>query len=252
MAAIAAVLVGLALGLLGSGGSILAVPLLVLLVGQPEKVAIAGSLAIVGSVAAVGAVLYAMKGQVDRGAILLFGLPGLVGTWAGAAISRYVPGAVQLTVFAAVMLVAAAAMLRRPRVEPARSPGAPRYLLAGGVGVGALTGFVGVGGGFLIVPSLVVLAGLPARIAVGTSLAIIALNSAVGFAGQVRALSTLGLQLDLPLLAGFAAIGCVGSLAGQWIGGRMPQRALRRLFALTLMLLAGLVIARVAYAGAGG
>ncbi|MGD8906424.1 MAG: sulfite exporter TauE/SafE family protein, partial [Gammaproteobacteria bacterium] len=110
---IGALAIGLSLGLLGSGGSVLTVPVLVFLVGQEEKVAIAGSLAVVGSIALVGALPYLARGLVDFRSLLLFGLPGMAGTWLGAWLAAFVSGKVQLLVFGLVMLVAAALMLRR-------------------------------------------------------------------------------------------------------------------------------------------
>ncbi|MGB3544105.1 TSUP family transporter, partial [Rubrivirga sp.] len=111
-ALLGAVAIGLVLGLLGSGGSILTVPVLVYLAGQPDKVAIAESLAIVGAIASVGAVSYARQRLVDWRSVVGFGLPGIVGTYLGAVLAASVPGAVQLVLFGVVMIAAAGAMLR--------------------------------------------------------------------------------------------------------------------------------------------
>ena len=110
---IGAVAIGLSLGLLGSGGSVLTVPVLVYLVGQDEKVAIAGSLAVVGSIALVGALPYLVRRMVDWRSVALFGIPGMIGTWMGAWAAGFVSGETQLLVFALVMLLAAGLMLRR-------------------------------------------------------------------------------------------------------------------------------------------
>ncbi|MEL6615065.1 MAG: sulfite exporter TauE/SafE family protein, partial [Bacteroidota bacterium] len=172
-ALLGAVAIGLVLGLLGSGGSILTVPVLVYLAGHADKVAIAESLAIVGAIAAVGAMPYARQRLVDWHSVLYFGVPGILGTYAGAALSAFIPGAVQLALFAAVMILAAVLMFRGRKEVPEgeERPRQPLWLIAvEGLLVGVLTGLVGVGGGFLIVPALVLLGGLSMRVAVGTSL----------------------------------------------------------------------------------
>ena len=112
-ALIGALAIGLSLGLLGSGGSILTVPVLHYLVGQPEKLAVGGSLLVVGSIAAAACLPYAKARQVDWPSVLWFGLPGMAGAWVGASVATWVPGPVQLATFAGVMLLAAWRMLRR-------------------------------------------------------------------------------------------------------------------------------------------
>jgi uncharacterized membrane protein YfcA len=242
LALLGALAIGLSLGLLGSGGSILTVPVLHYLVGQPDKVAIGGSLLVVGLIAAAGSVPYALRRQVDWRNVAWFGLPGMAGAFAGATLARWVPGTVQLTVFAGVMLLAAWRMLRGGTVNRPDHD-APRIaVVGGGIGVGLLSGLVGVGGGFLIVPALVLLAGVPMASAVGTSLAVITLNSFSGFARYVGVLAREGLALDWRVLATVAAVGIVGSFAGQRIGQRLPQATLRRLFGAFLVVM-GLFIA---------
>jgi hypothetical protein len=239
LAWIGALAIGLSLGLLGSGGSIITVPVLVYLVGQPEKIAIAGSLGVVGAIALVGALQNAARGRVDWRSVAWFGLPGMVGTYAGAWLSGYVHGAVQLTVFALVMLAAAVMMFRRARYEPAAGSRRPlAKVVADGLAVGALTGFVGVGGGFLILPALVLLGGLGMHIAIGTSLAIIALNAFTGFAKHLQLLSLQGVSLDWKVLGTIALIGAAGSVAGSHFAARIPQAALRRVFAVFLVAMA--------------
>jgi len=237
-----ALAIGLSLGLLGSGGSILTVPVLHYLVGQPEKLAIGGSLLVVGLIAVAAAVPYAFSRQVDWRNVAWFGLPGMAGAWLGATLARWVPGPVQLALFALVMLVAAWRMLRggvmqRPDHEPRRLA-----VVAGGIGVGALSGLVGVGGGFLIVPALVLLAGVPMASAVGTSLAVIALNSFTGFLKYLGVLQQQSLELDWRVLLTVAGIGVIGSFAGHRLGRRLPQATLRRLFGVFLVVM-GLFIA---------
>ncbi len=201
LAWLGALSIGLSLGLLGSGGSILTVPVLVYLVGQDEKVAIAGSLAVVGTIALAGALQYLRSDQVDWRNVGWFGVPGMAGTWLGAMLAAFVPGLVQLALFAVVMLVAAVMMLRGGELKDtvARSPREVWKIALDGLAVGILTGLVGVGGGFLIVPALVLLGGLSMHRAVATSLVIIALKSYSGFIKYSQRPRTTGAR---PGLAG--------------------------------------------------
>ena len=235
LALIGAVAIGLSLGLLGSGGSILTVPVLHYLVGQPDKLAIGGSLLVVGLIAATGTIPYALHRQVDWRNVIRFGVPGMAGAWLGATLAHWVPGPVQLTLFAAVMLVAAWRMLRGAAVRTADGTPHPLAVVAGGAGVGALSGLVGVGGGFLIVPALVLLAGVPMASAVGTSLAVIALNSFTGFARYLGVLDQQSLELDWAVLLAMAGVGVLGSFAGHRLGRRLPQATLRKLFGAFLV-----------------
>jgi uncharacterized protein len=243
-----AVAIGLVLGLLGSGGSILTVPVLVYLAHEPDKVAIAESLAIVGGIALVGAVPYARRKQVDWHSVLYFGVPGILGTYAGAAAARWVPGAVQLALFAVVMMLAAIPMLRGGKEAEEDAPPRKRQALwkVGGEGlaVGVLTGLVGVGGGFLIVPALVLLGGLPMRLAVGTSLLIIAAKSAAGFWKYTDVLAEVGQQVDWSLIGLFTAVGIGGSFLGSAFSQRVPQAHLKRGFAVFLVVMGGFILVR--------
>jgi len=236
-----AVAIGLSLGLLGSGGSILTVPVLHYLAGQPEKLAIGGSLLVVGLIAAAASVPYALSRQVDWRNVAWFGLPGMAGAWLGATLARWVPGPVQLALFAAVMLLAAWRMLRGGMVQRPDHKAHRVAVVAGGLGVGALSGLVGVGGGFLIVPALVLLAGVPMASAVGTSLAVIALNAFTGFAKYVGVLERESLALDWSVLFTIAAVGIAGSFAGHRLGRRLPQATLRRLFGVFLVLMGAFI-----------
>lgn len=241
-----AIIVGLTLGLLGSGGSILCVPVLVYLAGLPEKTAVVSSLAIVGAIAVAGAFDNVRHGTISVRHLLWFGLPGMAGTWLGAQVSGWVPGSVQLLVFALVMLLAAIFMLRSSRGREPGGRAAPGRLVASGVFVGAMTGFVGVGGGFLIVPALVFFGGMAMQGAVGTSLAIIALNAAAGFAGHYLLFEDGGLELDWTLIGVFIAVGVIGSLLGGRLGRKLPQQILRRVFAVALILIAVFMIVETA------
>ncbi len=239
-----ALLVGLSLGLLGSGGSILTVPVLTYLVGQDEKVAIAGSLAIVGAISLVAGVPYARSRLVDYRSILFFGLPGMGGAYLGAFLSQFVSGVTQLGVFAVLMLIAGGFMLRPLQEHEGPQP-KPRNILkigAEGLAVGVVTGFVGVGGGFLIVPALVLLGGLPMHRAIGTSLFIIALKSFTGFYKYMDVLADLGLHLDWSVIGTFALIGILGSFAGKAVSARLPQAVLKKSFAVFLFVVGAFIV----------
>jgi len=229
---IGAVVVGLSLGLLGSGGSILTLPILIYLVGQPEKVAIADSLAIVGGIALVGMLNYARQGYVSWRFLLLFGLPGIAGTYAGVTASGHVAGAVQLVVFAVIMGLSSYSMIKPSVARAAHEPGSQSVLVlvASGTGVGVITGFVGVGGGFLLLPALVILGNLSMQRAVGTSLAIIVLNSSMGFYRHVALLQSRHIALDWRIIIIFLVLGVAGSFAGNFIAHRIPDDRLRKMF----------------------
>lgn len=233
LAWIGAALIGLSLGLLGSGGSILTVPVLVYLVGEPEKLAITESLAIVGSISLFGMLPYARKGLVDWPRFAWFGVPGILGTMLGAVLSQRMSGATQLTIFAVVMLLAAF-MMFRPAAQELPAPGkcSRSFTALQGLSVGVLTGVVGVGGGFLIIPALVLLGKLPMKYAVGTSLTIITLNSFTGF---FKHLSQTPEPLHWNLILLFAAIGIAGSWMGSRVSGRVSNTQLRRGFAVFLV-----------------
>jgi uncharacterized membrane protein YfcA len=233
-----ALLVGLVLGLLGSGGSILTVPVLVYLVGEPSKLAIAESLGIVAIISLVGALPFAIRGMVSWRSVALFGGPGIVGTYLGAYLSQFMIGALQLAIFAGVMLLAAVMMFRDNSTVGAGS-GLRAFwkVMLDGLGVGVLTGLVGVGGGFLIVPALVLLCGLSMRRAIGSSLLIIALKSISGFVKYIDVLDDTGLTIDWDLVLLFSAIGVVGSIVGGRVGAYVPQARLKRGFAVFLVIM---------------
>jgi uncharacterized membrane protein YfcA len=229
-----ATLIGLSLGLLGGGGSILTVPVLHYVLGFEPKPAIAMSLPVVGVTSLFGAVAHWRKGNVRFGTAVEFGLLAMLGAYAGARLSVHVSGAVQLTLLAIVMFAAAMAMFRGRRADVADSDARTHWalLVPISLSLGLLTGVVGIGGGFLIVPALVVLARVPMREAIGTSLLVITMNSTAGFAGYLGTV-----DFEWRFLAGFAACAIAGALAGTAIAGKVPQATLRRAFAVFLVLM---------------
>lgn len=242
LAIIGALAIGLSLGLLGSGGSILTVPVLVYLLEQDEKVAIAGSLAIVGTIALVGAVPYMLKKLVDWQNVLWFGIPGMVGTYIGAYTSQFIPGIAQLTLFAIIMLIASYKMIRQPATQEVQAQRAVIRISIDGLLVGVITGIVGVGGGFLIVPALVLMGGLSMRRAVATSLVIIAMKSYSGFYKYTEVLNEQGHTLDWSTLGLIAGVGIVGSIVGNRISDKLPQQKLKRFFGIFLIVMATFIL----------
>jgi uncharacterized membrane protein YfcA len=245
LAWVGALMVGLSLGLLGSGGSILTVPVLIYLAGEQEKVAIAESLGIVGSISLAGFIPYALKNQVHWRSVVLFGLPGMAGTYGGAVIAEYVSANFQLILFSLVMMLAAVLMFKdqKERIDPDKKElHAWWKIVLEGLAIGVLTGLVGVGGGFLIVPALVILGGLPMNIAVGTSLLIIALKSFSGFFKYMEVLENLDLGINWELVLIFSLIGAVGSLLGKTIGAKISNYKLKKGFAVFLVLMGSYIL----------
>ena len=254
---IGAVIVGLILGLLGSGGSAVLVPILVYLVGHEAKTSIAESMAIVTVISAIGAIPFARSKCIDWPSVFLFGLPAMFGTFVGAWLGGLASDAAQLIVFGVVLFLAAICMIRNAfgKVKNTEGDCAPcepikltlhkgLAIFAEGIIVGVLTGFVGVGGGFLIVPALLILGKLPMRTAIGTSLLIIAMKSAVGFVKYQQILTEKGLSVDWTTIGIFIAIGLGGFAIGKKMNTRLNQRALKQVFAVFLILLGGFVIAK--------
>ncbi len=226
-------LVGLALGLVGGGGSILTVPALIYGLGLDVHSAVPASLALVGMIAAVGAITHAKDGTVRLKVALSFGAAGFPGALAGARLSRLVKGELLLSLFAVLMLAAAFSLARRDsRKRDAAAAAHPHpvnwgRLLLTGFAVGGMTGFFGVGGGFLIVPALALFVGLPTKQAVATSLVVIVMNCIAALLGHL----TGGGSFPLTLLALFAAGGFAGSTAGARLAGRWPEQRLSKIFA---------------------
>lgn len=238
-----AVVIGVSLGLLGGGGSILAVPLLIYVTGLPVDEAIATSLFVVGVTSAVALVPYAWARRVRWRTVLLLGLAGMAGAYGGGRLAAVVPGAVLVVLFALMMLATAVGMIRgRPAGdgEPGDGAGrglAPSRAVAVGAAVGVVAGLVGAGGGFLVVPALTLLGGLPMAVAVGTSLAVIAMQSLAGFAGHLAAVA-----VDWTLTAAITAAAVAGSLVGSRLSRRVPERRLRPAFGWFVLAVGVLVL----------
>ena len=241
IALILAVGIGLSLGLLGSGGSIVTLPVLVYVAGVPVASAVGMSLAIVGGASVAGAWLKHRQGLVHWRAATLFGVAGMAGAVAGAQFTRLVSPGVLMLIFAALMAVVAGRMLARGgenAIEPLPDCRPVRCGLAGLV-VGVLTGFIGVGGGFLLVPAMILFARLPMAMAVGTSLAVIAANSFAGWLGH------LGREpFAWGLTGAFLLAALVGMAVGARLGGRMRPTTLRLAFGWFVLAVAGFVVVK--------
>ena len=293
----AGLLIGLSLGALGGGGSILTVPVLVYLLHQQPHAATTGSLLIVGITALAGTAAHWRAGRVRVAQGITFGVLGVAGSYAGTRLSASIHPDLLLTLFAGLMLVAAAAMLRRRRAgdQPAPAeavtvasdqataasagpvaapgpvraraatlsrpaPAAPRQppgtaedrrgttlvvqralkIAAAATGVGLLTGFFGVGGGFVIVPALVLALGFDMPTAVGTSLLVISVNSATALTARLGE----GIHLDWPLIGVFILAALTGTLAGNRVASRVSAARLTAAFTLLLVVVAAYTLAR--------
>jgi len=246
---VAGIMTGVLLGIFGSGGSIVTMPALLYLLDVEPKSAIAMSMGIVAVTAGITALQHWQRGNVNLKVTLVFGLFGVLGTYAGARLGVITPVFIQLTLFALVMYLAAWRMLKPVALH--KSVGAActecadgfcddlnyREIAVHGIAVGVLTGLVGVGGGFLIVPALVLLSGLPMKQAVGTSLGIVTLKSVAGFAGYAGAVA-----IDYSLMATFTLIAVTGSLAGSHLAHRLPADLLKKGFGGFLLLIASYIL----------
>lgn len=237
-----ALVIGMALGLLGGGGSILTVPVLVYVLGYSMKLAVPLSLVVVGVTSAFGAATHHRAGTVHWPAAVAFGPTALVGAYLGARLALSMSSQTQLTIFAVLMIAAAVSMYLGPTVW-AGSDGAPRparpfpVLALLGSAVGLLTGLVGVGGGFLYVPALVLLGGVTMKQAIGTSLVLIVMSCAAGL------VSYLGhLEIDWPAAALFTGLAVVGVRLGSRLSRVLPAAKLRRGFAVLLVIMGGFVL----------
>ncbi len=236
------VFIGLCLGLLGGGGSIITVPVFVYLLKVEAHAAIAMSLAVVGVTSLVGAGMHQRQGNLRMRTAFFFGASGIVGAFLGSKLTYLVPPHVLLLIFGGLMLAMGTLMLLRR--TPAGSDDAhgecsvPKCLLVG-FGVGALTGFLGVGGGFLIVPALIFFGGLNMREAVGTSLLVIAINCAAGLLGHM-AQGQFQMRLTL-IVTALAAAGAVGGAA---LAQKISPGQLRKVFAVFVLVIAVFLIVK--------
>lgn len=261
---IGAVLMGLSLGLIGGGGSILTVPILVYLFMVEPVLATAYSLFIVGLTSLVGSVSHMRMGNIHWRTAIVFGIPSILAVYATRAwLVPAIPDTIMhmggvmlskpvgiLILFALIMMAAAYSMIRKVKQEtPAfagdthkRQPTAFNYplILGEGLVVGVITGIVGAGGGFLIIPALVLLAKLPMKQAVGTSLIIISAKSLIGFTGDLKD----GEVIDWNFLLLFSAIAIGGIIAGSLLSKRIPNEKLKPAFGWFVLVMGVYIIGR--------
>ena len=275
MIVLAAAGIGLIVGLMGSGGSVMTVPLLVYVVHHEPTIAVAESMAIVACISSISAIPYMRAGQVGWSHAWLLGLPGMLGAVLGAWVSvHFLSGATKLILLALIMFITAMRMLRKPRMPKgpqlphestvvheatAAPPDSPdlgaritAFLARGGTPIiatqgfviGLVAGVVGVGGGFLIVPTLVLACGQGIRQAIATSLIVITLQSVLGFLGYQWQLLSQHRSLHWETVGLFAVVGSLSGLLGQRLGQRLHQDSLRRGFAILLLVLGGMILVR--------
>jgi len=226
--------IGLVLGLLGGGGSILTVPALVYLLGQSPQAAVTTSLAVVGANSMMGVYFHRQYGTLNWRVAALFGGAGIGIAYVSASLSDHFSPTLLMSAFAGLMLFIGGVMILMPQPQQEENPALHTWvMILSGAVVGLLTGLLGVGGGFLIVPALVILVGLPIQQAVGTSLIVIAMNSLAGFLGHLS-----GATIDFSLLVLFTVAGLAGTFAGATLAQHIPPRYLRQGFALFVMGLA--------------
>ncbi|TAE58908.1 MAG: sulfite exporter TauE/SafE family protein [Nostocales cyanobacterium] len=253
-----AVGIGISLGLIGGGGSVLALPILVYVMGVPTKPAIAMTLVIVGTVSLIGLIPHWKKGNINFNKAFIFGSATMIGAFVGAKIAGlpFVTDNLQMLLFAVMMLVAAILMIKRSfkkssDISTTNNPEYPEsevyqppicnycwlWLLTEGLGVGILTGLVGVGGGFAIVPALVILGKTPMKEAIGTSLLILVVNAiagSIGYLGQV--------ELDWQLVGSFILAASFGSFLGGYLSQFIDGKKLQKYFGYFLIAVAGFVL----------
>lgn len=238
------IVVGFSLGLTGGGGSVFAVPLLVYVVGQDVHLALGTSLASVGITSLFGSIAPIYHKQADLRVGLIFGACAVVGTYLGTQVNSLLDGSLLLLLFSGLMIFMGVKMWRRGSAQkPSEldtAPPAPLYLLIlSGVGTGLASGLFGIGGGFLIVPALLFVAGLDIHRAVATSLCIIAANGMTGMASY----AVQGREIDYAITAWFTVGGVIGIQGGKKLGKRLDQNLLMKVFAVVIIIIAGLVIA---------
>ncbi|PRO70212.1 sulfite exporter TauE/SafE family protein [Alteromonas gracilis] len=257
---IAAVLMGMVLGVIGGGGSILTVPILVYLMGVTPDVATGYSLLIVGATAAFGAIRYFKEGLVDVKASILFAVPSIIAVYLTRAfLMPAIPETISvqsltidknlgiMVLFAMLMLASAAMMLKKAYSKSApatqvienKQPNVGLIVIEGAV-VGVVTGILGAGGGFLIIPALVLILGMPMKNAVGASLFIIALKSLLGFIGDLQT----GIQLEMPLLPLMLVATFIGMAVSTKVAGKLDGAALQKFFAFFTLVIAVFIMTK--------
>ncbi len=242
-----AVGIGLSLGLIGGGGAVLAVPILIYVLGLPTSTAIAMSLIVVSIVSIIGIIPHWKQGNVNWKIAVNFTPPAMLGAFLGGRISAlpWISDTMQLVSFAIVMLIASYLMISKSKSRLHKIDLSTKHysfplaigIALSGFGVGIITGFVGVGGGFAIIPALVLLGGIPMKKAVGTSLLIIAFNSATGFLGYLDRVT-----LDWNLMISFAGAAISGVLGGAYLARRIPGAKLQTAFGYFLVAIAILIL----------
>ncbi|MEH0862489.1 sulfite exporter TauE/SafE family protein [Halobacteriovorax sp. DPLXC-1] len=241
MAYLLALIAGTTLGLLGGGGSILVVPILVYIVKVDPKIAITMSLAIVGLTGFMGTFRHYKNGNVLVKLAFQFGAMTMLSTYLGTYLAKFLTGQMQLFIFAGIMLLASISMLKNGKEVKIKNTSNLTIFLAASV-VGIVTGLIGVGGGFLIVPALVNFFHVDMKKAVGTSLLIIAINSLIGFVGNI--INSPGLELDYQFIAIFTALAIVGSQIGSTLTHKLPQEKLKKIFGYFLIVMGAFMIIR--------
>jgi len=254
LAALLAIFIGVAVGLLGGGGSILTTPLLIFVMGFDAKQAIAASLFVVAITSGFGLIHHARSGRVRWKTGLTFGAAGMAGAFAGGQIGAHLPGALLLAAFAVMMAATAIAMVRGRREVQAKSHGGrPVFrILIDGFVVGLVTGLVGAGGGFLVVPAFVLLGGLAMPVAVGTSLLVVMMKSTAGFLGYVLVIGgpngfvawnpATSFNWTVTLVVTAFAIG--GSLIGVIASGKVHPDRLRKGFGYFVLAMAVFILSQ--------
>ena len=254
---IASILMGLSLGLIGGGGSILTVPILVYIFGTNPILATSYSLFIVGTTALVGGMFYLKKGEVDLKTGFIFGVPSFIGVYLTRAyLVPSLPDPVFtlgswvvtkplliMIVFAILMLAASVSMIKTKKAnEPNKVKMNPQlqFFLIGleGLIVGGVTGFVGAGGGFLIIPALVILVGMSMKLAVGTSLFIIAAKSLIGFAGDLQQKT----EIDWTLIFTITGIAVLGLFVGMYFSDKVSEKSLKKGFGYFVLVMGSIIL----------
>lgn len=237
-----AIFIGLSLGLFGSGGAILTLPMLIYVIGYDEKLAVITSLVIVAAISFIASFANWKNGLINPKLIIIFALPGLVGSYLGAYIGSQSEPLVQLLSLVIVIILAASKMLYTKASEHQLAQVRSAKLGLIGLIVGAITGFVGVGGGFLIVPALLLFGGLDFKQATATSLTLIAIQSSVALYSYSQHASAIFVLVDWLFVVIFVVAGVFGTYFSTWLKPRLNQALLSKSFAYFLLLMASFIL----------